>query len=75
MLSTLKKTCHDDQNMTRFVETLIQLVVTWKETCHDLKKCDTILGEFLCLFKLKSILKTRVMICAEQSAILRLQDG
>jgi len=33
------------------------------------------LGEFLCLFKLKSIPKTRVTNLGEQSAILRPKDG
>jgi len=31
MLSTLKKTCHDGKNVTRFGETLIQFLVTQGE--------------------------------------------
>jgi len=38
-------------------------------------KRDTILGEFMCLFKLRSILKTRVTNLGEQSAILTSRDG
>jgi len=46
----------------------------WKRVPIYLKR-DTILGEFLCLFKLKTIQKTRVTIWEEQSAILRPKDG
>ena len=38
MLSTLKKTCHDGQFVTRFEETLISAFCYVKETCHDLLK-------------------------------------
>jgi len=46
----------------------------WKRGTIYLKR-DTILGEFLCLFKLKTILKTRVTNWEEQSAIFRPKDG
>ena len=45
----------------------------WKRVTIYLKR-DTILGEFLSLFKLKSIMKTRVTNWEEQSAILRPKD-
>jgi len=38
-------------------------------------KCDTIWGELLCLFKLKTILKTTITNVGEQSAILTSRDG
>jgi len=38
MLSTLWKTCHDGKNVTWFGETLIQLFVIQRKTCHDLLK-------------------------------------
>jgi hypothetical protein len=38
MLSTLRKTCHDGKNVTRFEETLIQLFVIQIKMCHDLLK-------------------------------------
>ena len=38
MLSTLMKTCHDGKNVTQFSETLIQLFVIQRKTCHDLLK-------------------------------------
>ena len=46
----------------------------WKCVTIYLKR-DTILGEFLCLFKLKTIQKTRVTIWEEKCAILRPKDG
>ena len=49
------------------------LLLIWKCVTIYLK-CDTILGEFLCLFKLKSIL-TGVTNWEEQSATLRPKDG
>jgi len=51
-------------------ETLILFLVTYGKTCHDLLKNVTRLGEILCLFKLKSIPKTRVTNLGEQSSIL-----
>jgi len=41
--------------MTRFGETLIQFLVTQGENVTIYLKRDTIVGEFLCLFKLKTI--------------------
>ena len=38
IVSTLRKTCHDGKNVTRFGETLIQFLVTQVKTCHDLLK-------------------------------------
>jgi len=62
--------------MTRFGETLIQFLVTQGENRGTIYlKRDTILDEFLCLFKLKTILKTRVTNLGEQSAILTSRDG
>jgi len=43
-------------------ETLILFLVTQGKTCHDLLKTLHDLGEFLSLFKLKTIQKTRVTI-------------
>jgi len=38
IVSTLRKTCHDGKNVTRFDETLIQFLVTQVKTCHNLLK-------------------------------------
>ena len=38
MLSTLRKTCHGGKNLTRFEETLIQVFVIQRKTCHNLLK-------------------------------------
>jgi hypothetical protein len=65
------KTCHDCKNMTRFLQLFLK-------TCHDYLKRDTILGEFLCLFMLKSIPKTGVTNSGERKCDLqtwRLKNG
>jgi len=62
--------------VTQFGETLIQFLVTQGENRGTIYlKRDTILGEFMCLFKLKTIFKTRVTNLGEQSAILTSRDG
>jgi len=69
MLSTL------GQNGSRLQKRdTISSAVCEKRVTIYLKR-DTILGEFLILFKLKSILKTRVTNLGEQSAILTSRDG
>jgi len=62
--------------VTRFGETLIQFLVTHGENRGTIYlKRDTILGEFLCLFKLKTNLKTMVTNIGEKSVISTSRDG
>jgi len=66
---TMAKTWHDYGNPN------LDGLLHKAETCHGLLKSCHDFRSCCCLFKLKTILKTRVTIWAEQSAILRLQDG
>ena len=66
---TMAKTWHDYRNPN------LGGLLHKAETCHDLLKSCHDFRRSCCLFKLKTILKTRVMNWREQSAILRPKDG